>query len=325
MKAFQISRPREFQAVEAPIPALSNDQSDRLIVKTVWASICGSDIPFYIGNKEQMNFPLPAGSHIHECVGKVVESQSDRFDPGDYVLAIPEDNLGLAEYFIAMESKAVKLDPQTAQNGASTIIQPLSTVLNAADRLELSPDSTVGVIGLGSIGLLFCWVLLKRGVNNIIGIDPIASRCEVAENLGIERTICSTSSDAVTAIQAGELSWDPPDICIEAVGHQMATLDNAVSLVRYKGTVLAFGVPDQDIYTFNFERFFRKNAQLIAAVTPEWHTYLAMARDIYYNHSEELGAFATHHIPIKDVQKAFTIYENHQDEVCKIVLDASEW
>ena len=67
----------------------------------------------------------------------------------------------------------------------------------------------------------------------------------------------------------------PPDICIEAVGHQMETLNDCLELVRQQGTVLAFGVPDQPVYAIEYETFFRKNAHLIACVTPDWSEYLA--------------------------------------------------
>ncbi len=45
------------------------------------------------------------------------------------------------------------------------------------------------------------------------------------------------------------------------------------------GTVLAFGVPDHPVYAMEYETFFRKNAILMATVTPDWAEYLAKARD----------------------------------------------
>ena len=54
---------------------------------------------------------------MHECVGQVVESTSDMFRPGDQVVAIPEGDQGLAEFFVAQAAKAVRLPPDLAGPG----------------------------------------------------------------------------------------------------------------------------------------------------------------------------------------------------------------
>jgi len=120
-------------------------------------------------------------------------------------------------------------------------------------------------------------------------------------------------------------SWDPPDICVEAVGHQMDTINDCFGLVRQQGTVLAFGVPDQHFYAIDYETFFRKNAHLIACVTPQWSSYLAIARDLFMENRHEIEGLATHHLPIRDAEKAFTLYERHEDGILKAIIDMSDW
>jgi L-iditol 2-dehydrogenase len=325
MKAFQISRPRTFNPVEVPKPELPPTDLGKLLIKTRYASICGSDIPFFTGAKQDLNFPLKPGAHVHECVGQIAQSNSEDFSPGDAVLAIPEEDLGLAEYFIAQESKTIPLPLDIAVLESSTIIQPLSTVLNAIDRLKITPDSNIAVIGLGSIGLLFCWALNKQGVNQIVGIDPSPERCDFAKSLAVHRTICGTSRDVVYAQQSDPDFWISPDICIEAVGHQTDTVNDALNLIRKRGTVLAFGVPDQDNYTLDYERFFRQNAEMIAAVTPDWKPYLMKALKLFQTYPEELGEFYTHRFPISDVQQAFSHYEKHQNGIIKTIIDFTDW
>ena len=119
--------------------------------------------------------------------------------------------------------------------------------------------------------------------------------------------------------------WDAPDICIEAVGHQMDTLNDCLALVRQQGTVLAFGVPDQPVYAIEYETFFRKNAHLVACVTPNWSEYLAKARDVFLTAREELEPLITHRLPIREAEKAFTLYERHEDGIIKALLDMSDW
>lgn len=156
MKALQVVRPRSFNLTEVPVPRLPPEENDGVLVRTAWVSMCGSDIPFFAGSKRFLSYPLAPGAPIHECVGEVVESASNLFHPGDKVLAIPDGDQGLAEYFPARISKTIALNAGIEDLGAACIIQPLSTVMNAVDRLGDFQGKSIAVLGLGSIGLLFC-------------------------------------------------------------------------------------------------------------------------------------------------------------------------
>jgi len=325
MRALQLVQPRVFEMVDVPIPELRKDTSERILVKTSWVSLCGSDISFFNGNKRYVSYPLSTGAPIHESVGQVIESQAKQFRPGDMVLAIPEGDRGLAEYYLAQAGKAIRLPLELAPCDDSCLIQPLSTVLNAVNQLGEITGKSVAVIGLGSIGLFFCWLLKKRGAEHILGIDPNLYRCQVAEKLGASKTISMRSVELIHAIRQESGLWQPLDICIEAVGHQTETLNDCIDLVRKQGTVLSFGVPDQPVYPIEYEIFFRKNATLIAVVTPDWSDYLDRARDLFQTYHKELAWLVTHRMPITDAVKAFTLYERHEENILKVILDASAW
>jgi len=325
MKALQVIQPRSFASVQVPVPRLTFSSPDRILVRPSWVSMCGSDIPFFTGSKRFKPYPLAPGAPIHECAGQVIESTSDLFQPGDYVVAIPEGDQGLAEFLVAQAAKTVRLPPDLTGLDTSCLIQPLSTVMNAVDQLGSIEGQSIAVIGLGSIGLLFCWLLKKRGVGAIVGIDPNAQRCRVAEELGATQTFPRRSIEVIHAARQSPSVWKETDVCIEAVGHQMDTLNDCFVLVRKRGTVVAFGVPDHPVYAIEFETFFRKNAHLIAVVTPEWSEYLTRARDLFLAHRDELETLATHRFPIQDAAKAFTLYERHEQGVLKALLDASCW
>jgi len=325
MKALQLVKPRSFVTVQLPIPNLRLDSSDRILVRTRWVSLCGSDIPFFSGSKRSKHYPLAPGAPVHECVGQVVESTSALIEPGDSVIAMPEGNQALAEFFVSKGSKAVRLPPDLGNTDISCLIQPLSTVMNAIDRLGNVEGRSVAIVGLGSTGLFFCWLLMKRGAGRIVGIDPNHHRCRLAESLGVTRTYLMRSGDVVHLARGSSIEWEPPDICIEAVGHQMDTINDCLELVRKRGTVVAFGVPDHNVYAIEYETFFRKNAVLMATVTPEWQEYLGKARDIFSTHRGELEPWVTHRLPIREAEMAFSLYERREDGIIKVVLDASAW
>ena len=166
--------------------------------------------------------------------------------------------------------------------GAACIIQPLSTVMNAVDRLGDLEGKSVAVMGLGSIGLLFCWLAKRGGASSVVGIDPVPGRCRFAETLGATQTICSRGIETVQMMRTSPEEWIPPDICIEAVGHQMDTINDCLELVRKYGTVVAFGVPDHPVYALEYEIFFRKNAC-------SWERSLRTGRNI----SRKRGSFSS--------------------------------
>ena len=325
MKALQVVKPRSFERVQVDTPILKAGSPNRILVRPRWLSMCGSDIPFFTGSKRHKTYPLAPGAPIHECVGRVVESTSDLFQPGDQVVAIPDGDQGLAELFVAHASKAVRVSAAVEEDGTGCLIQPLSTVMNAVDRLGDVAGRSAAVVGLGSIGLFFCWLLKQRGAGSIVGIDPLASRCRAAEGLGANRTFPQRSLEVLHTARQTTGLWDPPEICIEAVGHQMETLNDCLQLVQPRGTVLAFGVPDQPVYALEYEAFFRKNIHLLAVVTPDWSEYLAKAGDLFAANHQELEALVTHRLPIREAGKAFSLYERHEDGILKALLDASDW
>jgi threonine dehydrogenase-like Zn-dependent dehydrogenase len=287
--------------------------------------MCGSDIPFFTGSKRHKSYPLPVGAPIHECDGRVIESTSSLFQPGDRVIAIPEGDQGLSEFFVAKATKAVKLPVRLEDNGTSCLIQPLSTVINAVDRLGNVEGKSVAVVGLGSIGLFFCWLLKKRGAERIIGIDPLEQRCQAAKGLGATEVISARSLEVLHETRQNPGEWDAPDICIEAVGHQMDTINDCLALVRQRGTVMAFGVPDQPVYAIEYETMFRKNAHLVACVTPNWNEYLEKSRDVFLASRSELEVLVTHRFPIREAARAFTMYEKHDNGILKALIDMSDW
>jgi len=325
MKTLQVVKPRSFEQVQVAVPDLKTAGLDRILVQPEWVSMCGSDIPFFTGNKRYKSYPLLAAQPIHECVGKVIDSTSSLFQPGDRVVAIPESDQGLSEYFVAQAAKVVKLPDDLDDRGTSCLIQPLSTVINAVDRLGDVEGKSVAVVGLGSIGQFFCWTLKKRGVARIIGIDPLEERCRVAVRMGATECLTARSIEVLQEAKQNPESWDSPDIIVEAVGHQMETLNDCLALVKYRGTVLAFGVPDQPVYALEYETFFRKNAHIVACVTPVWSEYLAISRDVFLSAREELEPLVTHRFPIRNAEQAFSTYEKHEDGIIKALIDMSDW
>jgi threonine dehydrogenase-like Zn-dependent dehydrogenase len=319
LKALQLVRPRQFQAVEIARPEIGDDQ---ILVRLEKAVVCGSDIPKFTGMWRGLQYPLPPGMPIHECVGIVVASRSSRFQTGDRVVAIPRGDQGLAEYYVAEAIKAVRIPEPLVDSETTLLIQPLSTVVYALDRLSDVVGSTAVVVGLGPIGLLAVWLLNKHGASRLIGVDPLARRCEAARAVGAVRTF-ETHSDRLLSLIAQDATWEPADICIEAVGQQTRTVNDCLYLVKRCGQVLALGVPLEPVYPFDYTRFFRQNINLIGSVTPPDETYMDRATELIGRHGQELAFLITHRFALDKAAEAFTLYESRTG--IKVLIDGTSW
>ena len=321
MKALQLIKPRQFQAVEVARPETGEDQ---ILVHLQKVVLCGSDIPKFTGMWRGLQYPLPPGMPIHECVGVVVESRSPRFRAGDRVVAVPKGDQGLAEYYVADGIKAIVIPEPVVGSEASLLIQPLSTVLYGLDRLGDIAGQTAIVVGLGPIGLLAAWLLRQRGAR-VLGVDPIARRCEAARRLGAERTY-DLHSERLLPLVASDDDWEAPDICVEAVGQQTRTINDCLYLVKRCGTVLALGVPLEPVYPFDYTRFFRGNLNLIGSVTPPDETYMVRAAELVGRHEGELAFLITHRFGVDRAGEAYMLYETRAgDHPLKVMIDGTDW
>jgi len=321
MKALELVKPRQFRAVEVARPEIGGDQ---LLVRLKRAVLCGSDIPKFTGLWRGLQYPLPPGMPIHECVGVVAGSRSPRFQVGDWVVAVPKGDQGLAEYYVADAIKAIVIPEPLVHSEESLLIQPLSTVAYAVDRLGDVKERTAVVVGLGPIGLLATWLLHQYGAR-VTGVDPFAWRCEAAERLGAERTYELHSERLLSLIAEGN-AWEAPDICVEAVGQQIRTINDCLHLVKHHGQVLALGVPLEPVYPIDYTRFFRGNLDLIASVTPPDETYMIRAADLVGKHEKELAFLITHRFGLDKVGKAYTLYEMPDaGHALKVMIDGKDW
>jgi L-iditol 2-dehydrogenase len=319
LKALQLVKPRQFRAVETARPEIGDDQ---ILVRLGKAVVCGSDIPKFTGLWRGLQYPLPPGMPIHECVGTVADSRSSRFQVDDRVVAIPQGNQGLAEYYVADAVKAVCIPEPLVDSETSLLIQPLSTVVYALDRLGDIDGRTAVVVGLGPIGLLAVWLLNKYGASRILGVDPLAHRCRAARSVGAAQTF-ETHSGRLLSLIVQDTAWEPADVCIEAVGQQTRTVNDCLYLVKRCGQVLALGVPLEPVYPFDYIRFFRQNVNLIGSVTPPDETTMERAAELIDRHGQELAFLITHRFTLDKVAEAFTQYETRIG--IKVLIDGTSW
>jgi threonine dehydrogenase-like Zn-dependent dehydrogenase len=316
MWAQRLTGPWRLEPVDAEAPKPEQLQDGQVILKFRAAAICGSDMPRFLGKVDPLQpWNGEPGFPLHEVVGEVVASKANNLVAGDRVVGIAEGHRGLQEYFINSARLVYRLNGSDLSDTEATVIQPLGTVFNAIGRLPDVKGKHVAVIGLGPLGVLFCLALKSRGAASVVGVDPI-DRSDVAGAFGIDRQIKSVSGQWVDALQEAER----PDVIVEAVGHQQATLVDAIAAIAPLGHIFAFGVPDDAYYALPFRQLFRKNATLYTGATTDWQRSLAESANFIHDNRGFLAAYITNVLPTTRAEEAYRIYAQPKAGRLKVVL-----
>jgi threonine dehydrogenase-like Zn-dependent dehydrogenase len=138
----------------------------------------------------------------------------------------------------------------------------------------------------------------------------------VADKFGVD-TFARATSDRWVSQLAHD---DRPDIVIEAVGHQVATLNHAIEATAPGGTVFYFGVADDESYPINMRAMLRKNLTLKSGVTLDRRRMLDVASKFAAEHPGLLETYLTHTFGIDDVQAAFELAARPVPERVKIAI-----
>jgi L-iditol 2-dehydrogenase len=190
-------------------------------------------------------------------------------------------------------------------------------VLYAVERLPEITGATVAVVGLGPIGLLFSHVLARRGADRIIGVDRV-SRQDLGPAFGLDEVVHAASDSWAGSVTDAMR----PQVVIEAIGHQTATLNHLVTAVAWGGTIYYFGIPDEPSYPFDMSGFLRKNLSMKAGVARDRRRLLTEA-DLYLRQNPGLAeAYVTHVLDFDDVQRAFETACTPAPGQVKVVLRA---
>jgi threonine dehydrogenase-like Zn-dependent dehydrogenase len=202
------------------------------------------------------NFPMPLGNM---AVGVVTEAGPDvsRFSVGDRVFG----HLPIRETHTVEESRADPL-PEGLSTEAAVCLDPVVMALAIRDG-GIKLGDRVAVFGLGAIGLIAVQLARLAGAAQVIAVDPLTNRRELAKTLGADVLLDATERDGDTGLAIRELTGSMPpehrerselrlvggyverstqtsdlgvDVAIETSGSVRA-LQQAIRSVRFGGTV----------------------------------------------------------------------------------------
>jgi threonine dehydrogenase-like Zn-dependent dehydrogenase len=346
MRATTLRGPGRVELVDAPWPEVRDPRD--AVVRVTRAAICGTDLHPYRGEIPGFRPDTIMG---HEFVGVVDEAgPQSGLSPGARVVGSDVIACGrcwwcrhgghyqceqvslfgygevVGQYVPGGQADAVRVP------FADTVLVPvpdgvddddalfvgdvLTTGWTAAAEGGVAGGDVVAVVGCGPVGL--CAALSARlcGAADVIGVDRLDARRQMAASMGLVAVGPDDARQAVGDLTAGRGA----DVVIEAVGTP-AALTAALALVRPRGTVTAVGAHHEPAFPLDTGDAFGRELTLRFAVGDpvRWGPVLfdhLVARRL------QPARLVSHRVPLDEVAAAYALFD--QGDATKVLLVPSE-
>lgn len=108
---------------------------------------------------------------------------------------------GMAEYLLAEEKDIVLLPDELSYSDGAQVACGFGTVYEALERIGISGNDAILITGLGPVGLASAMLCKALGSKNIIGLEVITERIEIAKNSGLFDHVIKTGKDNLNEIR----------------------------------------------------------------------------------------------------------------------------
>jgi threonine dehydrogenase-like Zn-dependent dehydrogenase len=241
MRAIQIRTPREVDIVDIPMP---EPKEGEILFKLEGCVTCPHwDITLYTGvdifeRPGYPRYPIPPGRPGHEASG-VVEAIGEGVDleVGDRIASLVtpgEEEVGYYCEYLNRPLDSITSIPDDVSYRAAASMEMSRYVTAYVRALGDISGKRVGVVGQGPAGLIATQVTRALGASEVVSVDVIADRLDLAGKLGATQTIDGSNENELR-----ELEGSPFECSIDCSG---AGSGLQIALDYTRGPVSIFGV-----------------------------------------------------------------------------------
>jgi S-(hydroxymethyl)glutathione dehydrogenase/alcohol dehydrogenase len=153
----------------------------------------------------------------------------------------------MAEATVVPEAAAIALPDGVDPAVAALIGCCVSTGVGAVTKTATVPaGASVAVIGLGGVGLSCVMGAVLAEAGQIVAIDRVASKLDVARTLGATDGLLATGDRAMMIEALRDLTDGGPDFVFEAIG-QVSTVELAIECLPLGGAAVLVGLTGFDV------------------------------------------------------------------------------
>ena len=325
MRAIQYYGPQNIKLEEVMVKP---PEEGEVVVKIEAALTCGTDVKTYRRGHPVLIKNIPSGfghefSGVVEKVGRNVEN----FKPGDRVVAANSapcghcffcrkeeynlcENLDLlngayAEYITVparIVEKNMLILPDNVSFERAAFSEPLANVVHGVERTGIKEGDTVGIIGIGPIGLMFARLAKLKGAKVIAaGRNPL--KLKMAEEFSHADEIIDLKKYPNPEKIFTSVTEKGLDVAVECVGLP-EIWERIFSCVRPGGKVHFFGgCKSGSTVTFDTTKMHYGDITLMSVFhhTPK---YFRMALDYISSGKVEVEKLITDTLPLDKVEYA---------------------
>jgi 2-desacetyl-2-hydroxyethyl bacteriochlorophyllide A dehydrogenase len=206
MKALVYCGPQSASVQEVPVPNLNYGE---VLVKPLFAGICGSDRLIFSGKHPRAK---PGLIHGHEFYGIIekINSSSENFREGDRVVCYPllscgectpcktnkahickklriygVDCHGGVSQFVSLRSENLIKIPDELRDPFPALLEPLSVAVHAVKMSNFKVGDCAVILGGGPIGILVGLFLKKNGAEKVVVTQRNKFKLKIIDKLGL--------------------------------------------------------------------------------------------------------------------------------------------
>ena len=231
---------------------------------------------------------------------------------------------GYGDYYLLPAGAVVYTVPDSVGDDiAAGANCALSQVMYGLERVDLQLGEHVVVQGAGALGLYAIAVAKARGAANVIAIDGIAERLELAAAFGADTVLdlnqVATPKDRAKAVRA-LTDGHGADVVVEVVGHPSAIEEGLQMLGQFGRYVEIGNINAGQTFAFDPSRFVFSNKTMVGvslydpAVLSRALTFLDR-----HQHALPFDRLAATTYPLDDINDAFAAADGKRDIRASII------
>jgi S-(hydroxymethyl)glutathione dehydrogenase/alcohol dehydrogenase len=212
---------------------------------------------------------------------------------------------GLAEYAVVPATDVFPLpdgiDLPTAAILGCAVFTAYGAVRHSAD---LHPGETVAIIAVGGVGMNLVQVARAFGAGQIVAVDILDDKLEMARRLGATHTVNGAKENAVSAVRAltGGLGVD---VSFEALG-RAETFIQASEVLRDGGRMVAIGIaPMTTTAPLEITRLVRRSQRVIGSYGARTRSDMPQVLNLAARGILRAEDVVTRTYPLADVDAAY--------------------
>jgi S-(hydroxymethyl)glutathione dehydrogenase/alcohol dehydrogenase len=217
------------------------------------------------------------------------------------------DLSGFAELMLVHERAVVKIDADLPLDRASLVGCGVTTGVGAAlNTARVRPGSTVAVFGAGGVGNSVIQGARIAGARQIIAVDIVAAKLDVARRFGATDSILSENGGPDVVKEIKRLSSGGVDYAFDAVGNAALAAQAFYALAPRGLAVIVGAIPQGQAVTLTAGHFYVEKTIMGSLMgSNRFHVEAPQYLSLYRQGRLDLDGMVSERLPLDRLDDAF--------------------